>query len=233
MTPMPPWIAEQLVRDRQRAFEAAAARARQRRELPRRRHRLWHIGIVLRRLRGTRPGLPPTASNEGHLDAEPDQVVVDLRDISGSEGAPAMRDRVDVDRACLGAAAVVRNHLAKVDRGFRAELADAYAPDAVVDQPMMPGEPHRLEGRDAIRDHFAAAGSLPIRLRVRKLIVHATSDPRIVVAEYDYEISTATTEASFTASNIQVFRVEGEYIVASRDYHDHQRIGQALRNANA
>jgi ketosteroid isomerase-like protein len=126
---------------------------------------------------------------------------------------------------------VVRRHLANVDRGMHPDLADAYAVDAVVDLPFMPGDGGRLEGRDAIRRHFAAAAGLPIRLRVRNLTIHETADPEVVIAEYDYEGSLLTTKRSFTVRNIQVFRLQDGKIVESRDYHDHGRIAAALRDA--
>jgi len=129
------------------------------------------------------------------------------------------------------AADAVRRHLANVDRGMEASLADAYADDAVVDLPFMPGDRGRLEGRDAIRRHFAAAEALPVRLRVRNLTIHETADPQVVIAEYDYDGSVETTDRSFTVRNIQVFRLRAGQIVESRDYHDHGRIAAALRTA--
>jgi ketosteroid isomerase-like protein len=129
------------------------------------------------------------------------------------------------------AADIVRRHLDKVDGGMQADLADAYAVDAVVDLPFMPGDGGRLEGRDAIRRHFAAAEGLPIRLRIQNLTIHETADPEVVIAEYDYEGSLLTTKRSFTVRNIQVFRLQDGKIVESRDYHDHARIAAVLRDA--
>jgi len=127
------------------------------------------------------------------------------------------------------AAEAIRRHLARFDDAITPELADAYDEAAVVEQPFLPGDAHRLEGRDAIRRHFAAAAAMPLRLRVRNLVVHETADPEVVIAEYDYDGHVSTTGRTFTVANIQVFRVRNGLIVASRDYHDHARLGQALR----
>ena len=77
-------------------------------------------------------------------------------------------------------------------------------------------------GRDAIREHFAAASRAQLRLQVRNLRVHETTDPEVVVAEYDYGIDTDGRSA--IVANIQVMRVRDGLIVESRDYHDHARL---------
>ena len=125
---------------------------------------------------------------------------------------------------------VVRSHLDRFEGGINGALADSYSVDAVVEQPFMPGTPHRLEGRDAIRAHFTAAASMPLELRVRNLIVHQMLDPELVVAEYDYDGRVTTTGERFTAGNIQVFRIRNGLIAASRDYHDHSRLSAALHH---
>jgi ketosteroid isomerase-like protein len=134
-----------------------------------------------------------------------------------------MKDQDSVD--------VVRQHLSNVDRGMDPDLADAYAVDAVVELPFMPGDRGRLVGRDAIRRHFAAAATLPVRLRVRNVTIHETADPEVVIAEYDYEGSLDRTGRLFTVRNIQVFRLRAGLIAESRDYHDHARIAAALHGA--
>lgn len=128
-------------------------------------------------------------------------------------------------------AEVVRQHLSNVDGGMRPELADAYAVDAVVDLPFMPGDQGRLQGRHAIRRHFAAAATLPVRFRLSNLTIYETADVEVVIAEYDYDGFVVSTNRSFTVRNIQVFRVQAGQIAESRDYHDHARIGAALQDA--
>lgn len=127
------------------------------------------------------------------------------------------------------AAEVVRRHLARFEPHITAELADAYAPAAVVEQPFLPGERQRLEGREQIWAHFAAAQSAPLALRIRNLVVHQTTDPEVVVAEYDYDGVVTPTGKTFAVANIQVLRVRDGLITESRDYHDHARLANALQ----
>jgi uncharacterized protein len=101
------------------------------------------------------------------------------------------------------------------------ELDEFYDAEAVVDYPFAMPAPIRLSGRDAIRRYFASAARLPLRLRVRNMVVHETADPEVVVAEWDYDGLATTTGRSFQVSNIQISTVRDGKIVASRDYHNH------------
>jgi ketosteroid isomerase-like protein len=100
------------------------------------------------------------------------------------------------------------------------ELDGLYADDAVVKYPFALPAPRTLEGRDAIRNYFAAAAALPLRLRTCNMVVHQTVDPEVVVAEWDYEGLVTTTGRSFQVSNVQVSTIRGGKIIASRDYHN-------------
>jgi uncharacterized protein len=106
-------------------------------------------------------------------------------------------------------------------------LADLYAEDAVVELPFAPSPPARLEGREAIRAHFAAASG-PLTLQASNVVMHDTGDPEVVIAEFDYDGQVSTTGRSFRVANIQVLRVRNGHIVSSRDYHDHPAIAAAL-----
>jgi ketosteroid isomerase-like protein len=101
------------------------------------------------------------------------------------------------------------------------DLDRLYADGAVVEYPFALPASMRLEGRDAIRRHFAAAAAGPLQLQTRNMVVHETADPEVVVAEWDYEGRVTTTGRSFRVSNIQVSTVREGKIVASRDYHNH------------
>ena len=95
--------------------------------------------------------------------------------------------------------------------------------------------PRRTEGCDAIRKHFADFAAAPLKLQVRNMVVHATADPEVVIAEWDYDGVVTTTGRSFSVSNVQVrrgmsplagplalvSRVRYGKIVESRDYHNH------------
>jgi ketosteroid isomerase-like protein len=108
-------------------------------------------------------------------------------------------------------------------------LPDLYAEDAVVEQPFALPRPTVLVGRPHIRAHFAAAAAAPITLEVRNLVVHQTTDPEVVVAEFDYHARVSTGGGPFTIANIQVLRVHDGQIVASRDYHNHAALAEAIK----
>ncbi|HEU4628391.1 MAG TPA: nuclear transport factor 2 family protein [Gemmatimonadaceae bacterium] len=115
-----------------------------------------------------------------------------------------------------------------IERGDGPALADLYAEDAEVELPFALPEPRRLHGRDELRAHFAAARRAPLELSVRDLVVHETTDPEVIVAEFVYDGHVRTTGRAFTVSNVQLLRVRDGRIVASRDYHDHARLAEAV-----
>jgi len=100
-------------------------------------------------------------------------------------------------------------------------LEGLYAQDAVVEHPFALPTSRRSQGRDAMREHFAAFAAAPLKLQIRNWVVHVTADPEVVVAEWDYDGLVMTTGRTFHVSNIQVSRVRGGVIVESRDYHNH------------
>jgi ketosteroid isomerase-like protein len=112
------------------------------------------------------------------------------------------------------------------------ELADLYAPDAVVEQPYARPGPARIVGREAVRERFATAKDLPIRLRPVNVVIHDTSDPEVVVAEFDYDVILAASgEQRLRTANIIVLRIRDGLIVWSRDFHDTGAIGAVLAGA--
>jgi ketosteroid isomerase-like protein len=123
---------------------------------------------------------------------------------------------------------VLESLLQGISDGRWDDLADLYAQDAVVEMPFAPSPPTRLEGREAVRAHFAAAAGGPLRLQADNVVVHDTGDPEVVIAEFDYHGQVTTTGPSFEVANVQVLRVRDGRIVASRDYHDHLAIAAAL-----
>jgi ketosteroid isomerase-like protein len=116
--------------------------------------------------------------------------------------------------------------VAGINEGRWHELADLYAEDVVVEMPM---DPHRtrIVGREAVRRRFAAAAHGWFELHAHDVMVHATTDPEVVIAEFEYDGLNRTTGKKFTVANVQVLRVRGGRIVASRDYHDHRGFAAA------
>lgn len=118
-----------------------------------------------------------------------------------------------------------------ISDGRWTELADLYAPDAVVSQPFAPPggpAPATIEGREQLRAHFARAAHLPFTLTARNVVVHETADPEVVIAEFDYDLHVPATGTHASAANIQVLRVRDGLITATRDYHDHRALAAAL-----
>jgi ketosteroid isomerase-like protein len=110
-----------------------------------------------------------------------------------------------------------------------AELPDLYAEDTVVELPFHPVSMSKvLRGRKEMAEHFAGAPARPLRLSARNIVVHETTDPEVVVIEYDYDGEVTTNGRTFTSPNIIVMRVRDGRIVSSRDYHDHRKILAAL-----
>ncbi|HWD44821.1 MAG TPA: nuclear transport factor 2 family protein [Actinomycetota bacterium] len=129
--------------------------------------------------------------------------------------------------------AVFGRLLQGISDGAWSELADLYSERAVVEMPFAPGGPTRLEGREAIRAHFAAAAGGPLELRAGNVVVHETTDPEVIVGEFDYEGRVTTTGRAFRLANVQVLRIRDGQIVSSRDYHDHLAIAAAVGRLEA
>jgi ketosteroid isomerase-like protein len=108
------------------------------------------------------------------------------------------------------------------------ELHELYAHDTLVEYPFALPAPARLEGREAVRRYFTAVARMPLELRARDIVLHETSDPQVIVAEWDYDGLVTTTNRSFQVSNIQVSRVCDGQIVTSRDYHNHLVLADML-----
>ncbi|MEU1290244.1 nuclear transport factor 2 family protein [Kitasatospora sp. NPDC005856] len=109
-----------------------------------------------------------------------------------------------------------------ISAGKWTEVPALYAEDAVVEIVFAPVPPRRVQGREELRQRFAAlAASDGIRLRAENIRVHGTDDPEVVIAEFDYVGLYPATGRTFRTANIQVLRARDGLIVETRDYHDH------------
>jgi ketosteroid isomerase-like protein len=115
---------------------------------------------------------------------------------------------------------IVDRLLRDITSGEWDRLPSLYAPNAVVELPFAGAGGTRLTGREEIAAHFERARHAPFALRLTQLMIHETTDPEVVVAEYMYDATSTTNERSTRLANIQVVRVRGGLIVSSRDYHD-------------
>lgn len=102
-----------------------------------------------------------------------------------------------------------------------ADLHLLYAEEAIVEHPFAATAARRLEGRNALREHFAAGAAAPLELRADNIVINDTGDPEVIVAEFDYHGRVTTTGRTFTIPNIFVMRVREGKIVSSCDYVNH------------
>jgi uncharacterized protein len=116
-----------------------------------------------------------------------------------------------------------------VSEGRWDDLPQLYASQTDVRHPFAPdGAAPVLRTREDIRAHFQQAATAPpgFRRRPANVRVHETKDPEVIVAEFEYEGTTATNEP-FTIPCVFVLRVRDGEIVESRDYIDHIRGARA------
>jgi uncharacterized protein len=125
---------------------------------------------------------------------------------------------------------VVERLLAGIAAGTTPALAELYAELAVVELPFAQPGGLRLVGREQLAQHFSRAARAPLRLRPIDVTLHETTDPEVVVAEYDYHGEVTSTGRQFVVSNVQIVRVRDGLIVSSRDFHDHVAMTAAVRD---
>jgi ketosteroid isomerase-like protein len=116
-----------------------------------------------------------------------------------------------------------------ISEGRFGELSALYAEDTVVEHPQAVPRPTRLAGRDALHERFTGVLAGAVRLKRKNVVVHETTDPEVIVAEYDYDAESVETGRTTTTANIQVLRIRDGLIVHSRDYHDYLRLA-AIRD---
>jgi ketosteroid isomerase-like protein len=112
-------------------------------------------------------------------------------------------------------------------------VADLYAVDGVHEWPFpFPGAPRRLSGQDEIRGFFSrVAGSTRFEFReFRDVVVHETTDPEVIIAEYDIRGQVTDTGRPFVFSYILVLRVRDGRIVSLRDYLNPAAMSEAVRS---
>jgi len=106
------------------------------------------------------------------------------------------------------------------DRDLHA-LADLYAEDGVHELPFAPPPaPRRIEGREQVRAYFTStlAGVALEFQEFEEVAVHDTTDPDVIVAEYDAHGVVPSTGRRFTVRNIWVLNIVDGRIASWRDY---------------
>jgi uncharacterized protein len=102
------------------------------------------------------------------------------------------------------------------------ELPGLYAEQTHVVHPLDPLRAAALRTRDELREHFRPTGAGPLlHRRAANITIHETTDPEVIVAEFEYQGTVAETGEPFALPGIFVLRVRNGEIVSSRDYFDH------------
>ncbi|WP_158887475.1 nuclear transport factor 2 family protein [Amycolatopsis anabasis] len=107
------------------------------------------------------------------------------------------------------------------------ELPELYAENTVVEHPQAVGGPSRLDGREAVAARFARLADGSMELRPHDIVVHETTDPELIVAEFDYAGRVRATGRTFETANIMVLRARDGLLVHTRDYHDYLAMAAA------
>jgi ketosteroid isomerase-like protein len=121
-----------------------------------------------------------------------------------------------------------------VAEGRWEELPRLYAEQTHVVHPFDPLRPAALRTREELREHFAPAGPDPTwPRRAAGITIHQTTDPEVIVAEFEYQGTVAGTGEKFALPGIFVLRVRNGEIVSSRDYFDHLAAARARGQLDA
>jgi ketosteroid isomerase-like protein len=109
------------------------------------------------------------------------------------------------------------------------------ASDGYVEWPYRPaGVPGRLQGRAEIRDHLTKVAKNLIRFdEYRNVMMHETTDPEVIIVEYDAHGVVVATGAPFEQTVIAVIRVRNGQILSYRDYVNPLPLAAALAGVTA
>jgi ketosteroid isomerase-like protein len=99
-------------------------------------------------------------------------------------------------------------------------VVDLMAPDGTLEWPFRPaGIPDRLNGREEIRAFMTRAAALPVKFdEYRDIVIHETTDPEVIIVEYEVYGHLTSTGGPFRQTIIAVLRVRDGLIVSYRDF---------------
>lgn len=99
-------------------------------------------------------------------------------------------------------------------------FADLFAEDGTHELPFAPpGVPKFLRGRERIRQYLTSITSTPLVITgFGNLVVHETTDPEVVIAEYEARGTVVSTGRDYTMPYVQLVRARNGEIVTWRDY---------------
>lgn len=107
--------------------------------------------------------------------------------------------------------------------------------DMIVEAPFAPpGRPRRFRGRAEFEAHHANRAALPVRFEeFRNVTVHETTDPEVIVVEYEMAGTVTTTGRSASAPFVLVLRVRDGRVLLWREYQNVLTIAEALGTQDA
>jgi ketosteroid isomerase-like protein len=108
---------------------------------------------------------------------------------------------------------------------------EIWADGAIVEFPYAPSTYHkRLEGKEAIFDHYKSAASVMDVLEEKPFVVYPSSDPLVVVVEASIKFHIKSTGKIYDQDYISVVKVrEDGKIVLYREYWDPVRVLETVR----
>jgi ketosteroid isomerase-like protein len=101
------------------------------------------------------------------------------------------------------------------------DMADCYAPSVVIEMPfaVAPLIPARVETtREELRARLRAGAASRRYKRLGQVVVHETTDPDVVIVEYELHGEFTETAEPFSLRFLMVLTVRDGQIVHSRDY---------------
>lgn len=120
--------------------------------------------------------------------------------------------------------ATSREVVEQVLRAGREQDTDTFAgliaPDGYIEWPYRPaGIPGRVQGREQIRAFLAEQAKGLVRFdEYRNTVIHETTDPEVVIVEYDAHGTVIPTGAPLHQTIIAVLRIKDGLVVSYRDY---------------
>ena len=121
-------------------------------------------------------------------------------------------------------AATSREVVEQVLRASREQDTETFvsliAPDGYIEWPYRPaGIPGRIEGREQIREFLTVQANGLVRFdEYRNTVIHETTDPEVVIVEYDVHGTVIPTGAPLRQTIIAVLRIRDGLVVSYRDY---------------
>lgn len=125
----------------------------------------------------------------------------------------------------------VVEHVLRAGREMDTEtFVGLFAPEGYIEWPYRPaGIPGRVEGREQIREFLTARANDFVRFdEYRNTVIHETTDPEVVIVEYDAIGTVIPTGAPLHQTIIAVLRIRNGLVVSYRDYLNPLVLAEAL-----